>query len=524
MKILMLLIILLFNFNNIELLFAKDNVITIYCDKKIGQVNNKVFGGNFIAYDPKTYENFKGEHYGYSDYGAGIWDPKAKRPVKEVINLAKEAGMSIVRFPGGCGTHHYDWKDAIGEQRKHFLYGIDEFLKTCEEMSAEAVITISYFRGCEHDASDLVEYLTSPDDWTNPNGGIDWAKERAMNGHVLPYSNVKYFEIGNEVWHGDHRNIKAVSPEEYGKKYLKYYEAMKAVNPEIKIGVVLYEKNWDTVVLNIIKDKLDFGVAHIYPGYGLSQERLWLMSAKEIFTISLGSSIIENEPYIQGLLELLKRTSGKDMPLAITEYNGGFVQDKPVPYRHCLGTALLNAEMLRILMKPENKILMANYWQFCNSYWGMIESKGDYMQHDYREPIKYIKRPNYYIFELYNRHFGSELLATDVDSGTYKVQNFSIPYLSVNASINSDKSKVYLMVINKNLDKGISATVDLRGFDPTEKGEAWILNGQNIDSINKDDANNVEIRQVDFVIKDNSFKYTFEPHSLTAVEIKSRSR
>jgi alpha-L-arabinofuranosidase len=266
------------------------------------------------------------------------------------------------------------------------------------------------------------------------------------------------------------------------------------------------------------------GVAHIYPGYGLSQERLWLMSAKEIFTISLGSSIIENEPYIQGLLELLKRTSGKDMPLAITEYNGGFVQDKPVPYRHCLGTALLNAEMLRILMKPENKILMANYWQFCNSYWGMIESKGDYMQHDYREPIKYIKRPNYYIFELYNRHFGSELLATDVDSGTYKVQNFSIPYLSVNASINSDKSKVYLMVINKNLDKGISATVDLRGFDPTEKGEAWILNGQNIDSINKDDANNVEIRQVDFVIKDNSFKYTFEPHSLTAVEIKSRSR
>jgi len=53
----------------------------------------------------------------------------------------------------------------------------------------------------------------------------DWAAERARNGHPRPY-NVKYFEIGNEEWHGDHRNIKRVLPQEYGQRYLKYYEAL----------------------------------------------------------------------------------------------------------------------------------------------------------------------------------------------------------------------------------------------------------------------------------------------------------
>ena len=66
------------------------------------------------------------------------------------------------------------------QEEKAFLYGIDEFLKTCEEVGAEPVITVSYFTGDEQDAADLVEYLKG---------------------------RVKYLEIGNEVWHGDHRNM-----------------------------------------------------------------------------------------------------------------------------------------------------------------------------------------------------------------------------------------------------------------------------------------------------------------------------
>lgn len=103
--------------------FAEDNIITIYYDEEIGQINEKIYGNNFIGYDPITYEDWADEYYGYSDYGAGIWDPKWKEPVKEVVDLAKEAGVTILRFPGGCGTHHYNWRNAIGKKRKHFYMG-----------------------------------------------------------------------------------------------------------------------------------------------------------------------------------------------------------------------------------------------------------------------------------------------------------------------------------------------------------------------------------------------------------------
>ena len=503
----------------------KDAHITIYSDRPIGQINKKIFGNNFLGYDPVTYEDWTAEYYGYSDYGADIWDVEHGRPVKEVVGLAKEAGISVARFPGGCGTHRYDWKNAIGKNREHFLYGIDEFLKTCEEIAAEAVITVSYFTGTEQDAADLVEYLISPDDGINPNGGIDWAKERAKNGHSLPYNNVKYFEIGNEVYHGDHRDIKGVSPEEYRKRYLKYYEAMKAVSPQIKIGVLLcpihWKNSWDEKVLKIVKDRVDFGIIHTYP------QPVWgkkpdYADPKQIFEVSLGASIFKDELNFQSALKLLEQESGKEIPLAITEYNGGFVQEKPTPYRHCLGTALLNAELLRIFMKPEHKILMANYWQFCNSYWGMIKSREDFMQHDYRYPINYIKRPNYYVFELYKNHFGSELIAVNVESGSYAVKEFSVPYLSVNASTNVDKSKIYLMVVNKNLGQHVTATIDLKDFNSSNIGEASILNGPSIDATNEKNPENVKVSYEKFKIDANPFQFTFAPHSFTAIEIKKQ--
>lgn len=503
---------------------VKDAHVTVYSARNIGQINKKVFGNNFLGYDPMTYEDAAGEYYGYSDYGAGVWDPEGGRSVKEVVVLAREAGMSVVRFPGGCGAHHYDWKNAIGKNREHFLYGIDEFLKTCEGMDAEAIITVSYFTGTEQDAADLVEYLISPDDGTNPNGGgTDWANERAKNGHPLPYRNVRYFEIGNEVYHGDHRDIKGVVPEEYGKRYLRYYEAMKAVEPQIKIGVVLcpiYWNNWNKRVLSTVKDRLDFAIIHTYPASPEWESRL--MEPKQIFKESLGVPIFRDEINFQDNLRLLKAESGKDIPLVVTEYNGGFTQEEPVPYRHCLGTALINAELLRIFMKPEHKILLATYWQYCNSYWGMIRSQEDFMKHDYRYPIDYIKRPNYYVFELYNKRFGSELIEVDVECSSYSAKRFSIPYLSVNTSTNKDKSKIYLMVVNKDLDHGIIATIDLKDFDPSGKGEAWILNGPSIDATNEKNPNNVKVTRKRFEIIDNPFEFTFQPHSLTAMEITRR--
>ncbi len=686
---LILLAALLLNFFiNIKFIYSEENAITVYYKKETGQINKKVFGNNLIGYDPvyRTSKKQRGKYRdSVMDYGAGAWDPMGNKSVKEVLDLAKEAGMTIVRFPGGCGTHSYNWKDTIGDERRDFLYGTDEFLKTTKELGAEAVITVSYFTGNKQDAADLVEYLNAPDNRSNPNEGIDWAAERAKNGHPLPYK-VRYFEIGNEVWHGNHRDIKKVLPEEYARRYLKYYGAMKAVDPSIKIGVVLHTANWNKRVLKIVKDKLDFGIMHIYPTpvWGKELER---MKPENIFKVSLAIPVLKDRVDFPHTLRLLKENSGRDIPLAITEYNGGFVQDKPVPYRHSLGTALINAELLRIFMKPGQRVIMANYWQFSNSYWGMIKAEGDrfyFMRHNYQEPITYIKRPNYYVYELYNKHFGDVLIGADVKTGSYELSGYKpyltmliakiksgtiikknllsgkwqirkfpgvyvkekngileidfkdpkefnyhhsikraevepdtyyrlsgyirteglvdkkgvcleildgrgwaknrpavntwkiagttewqkvkivykthsdaksvivrarrignkgplkgkaffkdlklekyipaldtrIPYLSVNASKGRNGDRIYLMVINKDMNKSITSSISLKDFIPSGDADAWVLNGPGIDATNEHYPENVKVAHKKIEIKNNPFEFTFEPHSLTAIEIK----
>lgn len=522
------------NILNSEIIRVKKNVITVDVTGNIGAVNPKVFGNNLIGYDPMTYENWAKEYYGYSDFGAGVWDGKWGHPVKEVEQFLKDAGITVVRFPGGGGSKHYDWKKAIGKNRKIFLFGLDEFLKVASDVDAEPVYTVSYFTGTEQDAADLVEYLNAFDD-----GKHLWAAERAKNGHPDPY-NVKYFEIGNEVFNGNLRDIKRVRPEEYAQSYLKYYKAMKVVDPTVQIGVVLDNESWNRVVLAMIGDKVDFGIIHVYPTPVWGKE-LETMPVRQIFDVALAQPETQYQVLFDQIKELFKRYSGREVPLAITEFNGGFSQDKPVPYRRTLGNALVNAELLKVFMKSKNNILMANHWNFVNEWWGMIANGFDGTYKTLYNP--YYKRPNYYIFEMYAKHFGDILLDVDVQCDSYDISQYqslksrvkdllrndqssvSIPYLSVNASKSEDGGKVNLIVVNKNLEESMAATIELRDFVSASKGDAWVLNGPTVDATNEKKHDNVKITYKEFEIWNeesgakNTFEFTFEPHSLTVIEI-----
>mgnify|MGYP001571446392 CR=1 FL=1 len=254
--------------------------ITVDFTKENGAVNPKVYGSNLLGH-----EGAKAANYGY-----GLWDGKWGGMQEEPLRLAKEAGMTMVRFPGGCGSHDYDWKQAIGKNRPRFWFGIDEFLKAAEAIGAEPVFTLSYYTGDEKTDADLVEYLNSPDDGTNPNGGTDWAAERAKNGHAQPYG-VGYFEVGNEIEHGDHKDVKKVASEDYAQRYLKYYEAVKAVDPAARVGVVLGNPQWNERVLEIVMDKADFGIIHTYPT-PVWGEKVAAIPAEDIYRISLALPVL----------------------------------------------------------------------------------------------------------------------------------------------------------------------------------------------------------------------------------------
>lgn len=79
-----------------------------------------------------------------------------------------------------------------------------------------------------------------------------------------------------------------------------------------------------------------------------------------------------------------------------------------------------------------------------------------------------------------------------------------------------------LMVINKNMDAPMTAAIEFKDFTPAVKGNAWVLNGPSVDATNEQKHDNVKITQYEFEIKSNPFKFTFEPHSLTAIEIERK--
>ncbi|HQJ15883.1 MAG TPA: alpha-L-arabinofuranosidase C-terminal domain-containing protein [Candidatus Omnitrophota bacterium] len=484
-------------------------LIRVHAQKEAGAVNNLVFGTNFIGYDPATYEDRHDDFRGYCDYGAGVWDPGHARPSSEAMELARAAGVSVIRFPGGCGAHRYDWKAAIGAGRTRFLFGIDEFLRTCRETGAVPVYTVSYFKGNESDAADLVEYLNGRDDGTNPNAGVDWAAVRSANGHPEPYG-VSYFEIGNEDWHGDHRKVGSVSPESYGRRYLAYWSAMKSVDPSIQIGAILCDPLWDSRMMNIIRGKIDFGIMHMYPDAGENGKKIRLMPADMIFEKTLERVGPVYETLLKNTSKLLKEKAGRAVPLAVTEFNAGFIQEEPVPYRHSLGAALVNAELLRMLLQAGSKVIMANYWQFLNSYWGAAYETGDYMARDHAVPARYVKRPNYLVYELYRDHFGSELVEAEVLPVTSQ--------LSVNASKTGDGNSIYLIVANKDMHMPMDCVIEFDDTAVMDDARAWILNAPSVDATNELISDAVRIEPRPLAGSEGLFRFRFEPHSLTAVE------
>lgn len=383
--------------------------LILFADRSLGRVNRWIFGNNMLGYQKGGWPHAEPI---YHDRGAGIWDPERRRPVPEMVALPRNIGLSVARYPGGCGVHLFDWKRTVGplESRPEQQFGLPEFLRCCEAMGAIPLITIADYFGTAQDAADMVEYLNAPADAPHP-----WAQVRQRDGRRQPW-NVIYFEYGNESEHGDHRSRRMI-PQEYARNYLQYRRAMKAVDNRIKLGAVVatgFPKldEWARPVLKIIGGEVDFVIHHSYlPTYYRDDG---IPPAEQLFALALACPD-QIQSYYDDLRRLLRETTGRDnVPIAVTEFNGHFVQEKPVPYRHTLGNALLNAEMLRVFLNPQNRILMANFWQFCNEYWGAVKGYGHLGE-------RLVKRPQYYPFELYHHHFGDELVEAKVECARFEV-------------------------------------------------------------------------------------------------------
>ena len=158
-----------------------------------------------------------------------------------MIRLLKEEGFKMFKWPGGNFVSAYDYRDGLGDRDKRPPrlqpmwsdrvesndVGLHEFMALCKLVGAEPDLTIDSGFGSALEAAEQVEYC---------NGSIKtrMGRMRAENGHPEPFS-VRYWTIGNEMygpWQYGHMSL-----DQYWVKHNYIVEAMKAVDPNIKVTV-----------------------------------------------------------------------------------------------------------------------------------------------------------------------------------------------------------------------------------------------------------------------------------------------
>lgn len=197
----------------------------------------------------------------------------------DLMEAVKEMKPTIIRWPGGSFSEHYDFENGIGPQSKRkgilrwddfdpLSFGTDEFIQFCRQINAEPniVVPIGYhnYEGYKPDRNGKTDWLQKALDWLeycNGDASTNWGAKRVANGHPEPY-NVKYWEIDNEVWKMD--------PKLYAEITRIFSQAMKHQDPSIKIigcgsgrlgkeGIAL-----DSIMIHNIVEHIDYISPHHY--------------------------------------------------------------------------------------------------------------------------------------------------------------------------------------------------------------------------------------------------------------------
>ena len=319
--------------------------------------------------------------YGRDGLGYGMILPGSHCLDPQLVAWQREIGFGSLRYPGGCGgTHRFEWKRNAGLDGDYSVLGVMEFLGMCESCGATPVLGLSAHRGTPQEAAEFVEFLNAPEDAARP-----WAQRRAQRGHPAPY-NAVWFEYGNEPYHGmtcsTYRTgkypVREITAEGYCDAYLAFRDAMRAVDPRVKLGASLCGGNslWDRTVLARLGDVADFFVVHSYANV---PERADGDAFRALFD--------DRSEYLRRRFDEIGTSVGARARIAVTEFGARQTQHTT------LAAALVNLSTL-MDFAADSRIVHADYWQFVNEGFGMVRG----------ERGAFVKRPTAWAFQLFSSH------------------------------------------------------------------------------------------------------------------------
>jgi hypothetical protein len=353
-------------------------------------------------------------------FGSGYGPWVSLRP--ETLPLAEQAGITIVRYPGG----------AWGDNNELQPYQIDQFVDLARRMGAEPYIHVRFPNSTPEQAAATVRYANVEKDY-----------------------GVRYWSVGNEPTLYEKAGFPWTA-EQYATQWRNFADAMKAVDPNIVlIGPEVHQftgtpdvdpkdstgADWMRTFLQIAGDKVDIVSFHRYP--------FPATSARRSATIpELRADAATWDGIVRRLRATIREETGRDLPVAVTEFNSHWSQaigGEATP--DSFFSAIWLGDVLGRLINQ--KVDLATQFLLVSggeSGFGILEKSGP--------------RPAYFTYQMY-KMFGDQLVYAS--SGD--------PSVSIYAAKRPDGA-LTLMAINLG-DEPVTRPLQLSGFTPAGDAEVW---------------------------------------------------
>ena len=417
------------------------------------------------------------EHMGRAVY-TGIYEPTHATATEQgfrqdVLDLVRELGPSIIRYPGGNFVSGFRWEDSVGPREDRPIrldlawhsietnaVGLHEFADWADAADVEIMQAVNLGTRGMAEAVDLLEYSNHPHTTA-------LAEQRRANGRDQPFG-IRLWCLGNEMdgpWQIGHKTA-----QEYGRLAAETGRVMKWTDPSIEL-VAAGSSNaemptfgsWERTVLGECADSVDHISGHAY------YEEL------DGDVDSFVASGVALDRYIQVVADIIDEVLeakglDKTIGISVDEWNvwnqtrfntvdkdplfAGSWEQHPriIEDEYTVTDAVVVGSLLMSLLRNADRVSMANLAQLVNVI-APIRSEPD-------GPAW--RQTTFHPFALTSAAASGDVLAVSVESGTLHTARYGdVDMLDAVATATDDE--LVLFLVNRSTTESLGVDADLAG-------------------------------------------------------------
>jgi len=452
----------------------------------VGKTDRRLFG-SFV------------EHLGRCVYG-GIFEPghptaDADGFRQDVLELVRELGVTVIRYPGGNFVSGYNWEDGVGPLNKRprrrelawfstetNAFGTNEFMAWCAKASIEPMMAVNLGTRGADEARALLEYC-------NVESGTTLSDLRHEHGHPTPHS-IRLWCLGNEMdapW-----QIGAKTAQEYGTLARESAKLMRWLDPNIELVACGSSSRsmptfaeWERIVLEETFDVVEYISLHGYFSKHGDRSRDFMAQADLV-----GRYIDEIVAVADGVAA--RRRSPKRIMLSFDEWNVWYrtrdraTRTKPgwpeapaiLEELYTMEDALVFGAALLTLINRCNRVKAACVAQLVNVIGLIMTETGG---RAWRQPI-------FYPFQHAARWARGTVLDVRQTCGTFAASEGELfPDIVSSAVLSEDDKSLAFCCVNRNFDQAINIEINLHGFEFSDFLESRVMNSDDLNVTNTAD-------------------------------------